>query len=284
MKIIKLIAKIIQFIFSSIIILLGYSFFIEPNSLVVEDQTISLSCIKADLGKNRFVQISDLHFTRDTSEKRIDQVFNETKRLDPSAVFITGDLVSDENGMEKAADLVRKISIGYPVYIVFGNWDYWALDFNVNGFRKKLEDTGAKVLINDIEKISIGKAVIDVLGVKDPYTSGDVKNDLKKAMDQIGDSDENCKLLLAHSPNAIKEASENKIDLVLVGHTHGGQVYIPYLTEKFIPAKRKDGKGFVKGLYQIDGTKMYVNRGIGTSGLPLRFLLPPEITSINITK
>lgn len=276
--------KKIIFIFIAIIVFLtlGYSLFVEPNSLVVENQSIVMECAKNRLGDNKIVQISDLHFTSETSGKRIEQIYGEIHKIDPLAVFITGDLISDENGIEKALNLTGKIAKKYPVYIVLGNWDYWSLDFAVNDFKKKLEDTGAKVLINKADRISIGSEFIDILGVKDPYTSGDIKGDLDKTMDEINKSGDNCMLLLAHSPNVIKEAAESNIDLVLVGHTHGGQVYIPYLTEKFIPARRKSGVGFVEGLYEIDHTKMYVNRGIGTSTLPFRFLLPPEITIITL--
>ncbi len=276
--------KRIKFIFIAIILFLplGYSLLVEPNSLVVENESIVLECAKDKFSDNKIVQISDLHFTSETSDERIEQIYNEIRKIDASVVFVTGDLISDENGIEKALDLTGKMAKKYPVYIVLGNWDYWSLDFAVSDFRKKLEDAGAKVLINEADRISMGSGFIDILGVKDPYTSGDIKGDLEKTIGEINKSGDSCMILLAHSPNVIKEATESNIDLVLVGHTHGGQVYIPYLTEKFIPARRKSGIGFVKGLYEIDQTKMYVNRGIGTSTLPFRFLLPPEITIITL--
>lgn len=159
-----------------------------------------------------------------------------------------------------------------------------ALDYGVGELKTLLEAVGAKVLINDSEEIVSGNEKLNILGVKDPYTSGELKGDLEKAEKNLDEGDKNCRILLAHSPNIIKEAVDKNIDLVLAGHTHGGQVYIPFLTKYIIPAKRPAGEGFIKGLYTIGDTQMYINRGIGMSVLPFRFLVPPEVTVISLEK
>lgn len=275
---------IVLIIFSS---LLGYAYYIEPNSLKIENQVIALNCLKTGL-PDKFVQISDLHFTAKTKEARISQICEAIKSQNPAAVFITGDLISNETGTKKVADLVEKISADYQTFVIFGNWDYWALDYKTEEFKTRLETAGAKMLENEAASIVSGGETLNILGVKDPYTSGELKNDLEKAEGQIDNSnkssynktaaDKNCRILLAHSPNIIREAADKDIDLVLVGHTHGGQIYIPFLTKYIIPAKRPAGEGFVKGLYKTKSAQMYINRGIGVSVLPFRFLLPPEIT------
>ncbi len=270
---------------------LGYAYFIEPNSLMIKNETIKLDCLKSDLS-DKFVQISDLHFTDKTKEVRINQIYDAIKSQNPAAVFITGDLVSNETGVAKAAELVGKIAADYKTFVIFGNWDYWALDYKVGEFKSELEAVGAKVLVNDAVEIVSGSEKLNIMGVKDPYTSGELKNDIEKAEKKIADGDKNCRILLAHSPNIIKEARDKKTDLVLVGHTHGGQVYIPYLTKYMIPAKRPAGEGYIKGLYKVDSprlgeagkTQMYVNEGIGISVLPFRFLVPPEVTVIRLEK
>ncbi|MDP3057012.1 MAG: metallophosphoesterase [bacterium] len=275
--------KILSAFLILFIALLGYAYFIEPNTLKIENQTIKLNCLKKDL-PDRFVQISDLHFTRETKETRISQIYEAIKSQNPAAVFVTGDLVSDDTGMEKAVELIGKISASYKTFVIFGNWDYWALDYGVGELKTRLEAVGAKVLINSSEKIVSGNETLSILGVKDPYTSGELKGDLEKAEKNLDEGDKNCRILLAHSPNIIKEAADKNIDLVLAGHTHGGQVYIPFLTKYIIPAKRPAGKGFIKGLYTIGNTQMYINRGIGMSVLPFRFLVPPEVTVIKLEK
>lgn len=262
---------------------LGYAYFIEPNSLVIKNQSIKLDCLKSDL-PDKFVQISDLHFTDKTKEARIDQISEAIKSQDPAAVFVTGDLITNDTGIGKAVGLIAKISANYKTFVIFGNWDYWALDYKVGDFKTQLEGVGAKVLVNDAVEINSGSEKLDILGVKDPYTSGELKGDLEKAEKKIVNGDKSCRLLLAHSPNIITEAVEKKTDLVLVGHTHGGQVYIPFLTKYAVPARGLSGEGYVKGLYEVDKTQMYVNEGIGISALPLRFLVPPEITVFTLRK
>lgn len=277
--------KIIKIIFTLLILvaaIFSYAYFIEPNSLKIYNQTFKLSCLNGDV-PGKFVQISDLHFTEKTSEKRINQIYDAIRKENPSAVFITGDFISNKNGIAPAKKLAGKISEDYPVYAVFGNWDYWALNYNIDAFKTELENAGAKTLANDAAILEIGDEKIDLLGVNDPYTSGNTIGDLEKAMKKISGGRKNCSMLLAHSPDIVQTANNAEIDLVLVGHTHGGQVYIPFITEKLIPS-HPDGRGFIKGLYKVGETQMYVNSGIGTSVLPLRFLVPPEVTVITLEK
>lgn len=263
--------------------LITYSYLIESNILKTKNLILKLDCLKSDLSNKKIVQISDLHFTTRTSEKKINKIYESIKAINPSMVFITGDFISEKNGIKPTIRLVKKISVNYPVYIVFGNWDYWATNYNIDEFKSSLKDAGAKTLINESVKINIGEETINLLGVKDPYTSGNKNYDLQKAMEEIKKNDKDCKILLAHSPDIIKDAAQKNIDLVLVGHTHGGQIYIPFITKKIIPSN-PEGKGFIKGLYKIKDTLMYVNRGIGGSVLPLRFLVFPEITVLTLKR
>jgi hypothetical protein len=275
--------KILFAILVAVGALLSYAYFIEPNSLAVKNQEVKLDCLKSDL-PDKFVQISDLHFTDETKGSRVDQIYEAIRSQNPAAVFLTGDLVTNESGTEKAVQLAEKIAKDYPLFIIFGNWDYWALDYKVGEFKTQLEAAGAKVLVDDSAEVVSGGEKLNILGVKDPYTSGELKNDIERAGKDIAEGDKNCRILLAHSPNIINEAVGKNIDLVLVGHTHGGQVYIPFLTRYIVPMKRAAGQGFIKGLYNVDKTQMYVNEGIGISVLPFRFLVPPEVTVFIIKK
>jgi hypothetical protein len=180
--------------------------------------------------------------------------------------------------------LVRKITANYKTFVIFGNWDYWALDYKVGEFKTRLEEAGAKVLVNESDEVVIGSDKLNILGVKDPYTSGELKNDIERAEKNLDENNKNCRVLLAHSPNIINEAVNKNIDLVLAGHTHGGQVYIPFLTKYIVPMKRAAGQGYIKGLYKVGNTQMYVNEGIGVSVLPIRFLVPPEVTVFTLKR
>lgn len=262
---------------------IGYSYLIEPNALTIEERVFKLDCLEEDISGQKIIQISDLHFTGKTSENRIERIFRAVENLKPAAVFITGDFISEEAGIGPAVKLMGKISDGAPIYAVFGNWDYWALNYNAAKLKKELESSGVKVLLNETVALKLADQVINLIGVRDTYTSGDSKSDLEAAMKEIADNDKNCRLLLAHSPDIAGDAADKNIDLILTGHTHGGQVNIPFITERLIPVRYPSTKGFIGGLYKIEETRMYINRGIGTSVLPLRFLSSPEITFITLS-
>jgi len=157
------------------------------------------------------------------------------------------------------------------VFAVLGNHDTELV-------KNYLTASGIRVLDNEHEKIFLGKDYIYLIGVDDPWTGRD---DLARAME--GTEKDGLKILLAHSPDIIDKAAKQKIDLVLVGHTHGGQVNIPFLGE-LIQSLLKYGQQYTKGLFKIDSTYLYVNRGIGTSVFPIRFNCPPEITLIELRK
>lgn len=279
---IKNIKKAVVLFVLFVLALLSYAYFIEPNSIKIERQDLDLDCIENKKTDYNFVQISDLHFTGETEEKTLLKISKLVAEQKPSAIFLTGDLIANESGASNAVKFSSMLTTDFPLYIVFGNWDYWSMDFDLGDFRKNLESAGAIVLVNSNRKISLGGDSYYILGVKDPYTSGDNEQDLEKSLSNTSNDPKGCKILLAHSPNVIKYAKNKDIDLILVGHTHGGQVYIPLVSEYLIPTRREAGRGFVSGLYTIGEDKMYVNRGLGTSLLPLRFLAPPEITVIKI--
>lgn len=278
--------KIIFAIIILIGLLLSYAYFIEPNDIRIENQKFFLECLKFDHDDKRLVQISDLHFTEKTGEDKINKIYDAVETARPYAVFITGDLVSNEQGIGPAVDLVGKISKKYPVYVVFGNWDYLrSTGYDIVQLKRDLEHAGADVLINRVVVMDMGREQINLIGLKDPFSSGpSINEDFERLVRKVNGDEKRCNVVLAHSPDISRLAAENNMDLVLVGHTHGGQVYIPFLTEKIIPT-RPDGKGFIKGRYNLGQNKqtiMYVNRGMGTSMFPFRFLVPPEVTVITL--
>lgn len=247
--------------------IIGYSYFIEPNILKTEKQSFK-DCAENPINT---VHISDLHFNKNTPDRRIEKILKKIKELNPQAIFITGDLIDKKNGIEKAKSLVEKLSQISPVFIVLGNWDYYVLKYNVREFKKELEKSGAKVLINQATKERIGEEEVNIIGI-DVYADKNIF---------IGKEENLCNIVLAHSPNIIFKAKEKNIEIVLSGHTHGGQIYVPFLTKKIIPVE-PEFKKFISGYYKEGNTQLYVNRGIGTSTLPFRFLIPPEITYITI--
>ena len=261
----------------------GYSYFIERNALEITRPEIRLNCLSTDI-KEKIALLSDLHFNAKTSKIQINKLLASLKESKPEVVFIIGDLIDKKDGIRVVGDFVRKItgSASAKVYIVLGNWDYFALKYNINDLKKELKYSGAEVLMNESKIIRIGSLDFNLIGIKAPYTGQNIKNDLTESIARVKNNDL-CKILLTHSPESINEAVLKNIDLVLAGHTHGGQVYVPFLTRLVIPTKFAFKK-YIKGIYKVGDSILYVNRGIGTSTLPLRFLSLPELTILSLTQ
>ena len=144
-------------------------------------------------------------------------------------------------------------------------------------FEKYLTERKVIVLSNRYVVLSRDNECIYLIGVDDPHTFND---NLDKAIDNISETNV-VKILLAHSPEIIDKAVKKNINLVLVGHTHGGQVRLPIIGPLYISLPPKYRK-YDQGLFKVDNTLMLVNRGIGMSFIPVRFLCPPEIVVIEL--
>lgn len=241
--------------------ILFYGIFIERNT--IEKTYINFS----ESPRITFAHITDLHFIREgLKHKKLLKILQE-EPID--LIFITGDIVSFRRQLA-IKDYLRKISsLNKPIYFVFGNWDHKVKDFD--NLRNTLRELGIIVLENGSTTFKKDGLTVTIVGVDDPFTGRD---NLKLALKDVELS--NYTILLTHSPDIFYEASENKIDLVLAGHLHGGQVSLPKIRFA-IYSPSKYGVRFLKGLFKLDKTTMYVNRGIGESHLPIRIFSKPEV-------
>lgn len=266
---------------------LGYYMMVfEPNNLQIERHTLQIEGLSLiqDFNNNnlprsfdgaRIVHLTDFHsLWFGPRERRVLKILEE---LEPDFVFITGDFVDPVTKAITDRDLAsvkifwEKLGTEYKnrIFGVLGNHDTVLV-------KSYLIDSGIRVLDNENEKIFLGKDYLYLIGVDDPWTGRD---DLSKAMEGIESG--RPKILLAHAAEIIYDAVEKNIDLVLVGHTHGGQVNIPFFG-RLIQQLSKYGRRYTKGLFRIENTYLHVNPGIGTSVIPIRFDCPPEITLIKL--
>ena len=231
----------------------------------IETNNITIMKLKLDLGLNlRIVHISDTHFASSLFNPNI--VVDCIESLNPDVIFHTGDLITYMNGLNEAIDFMRRLSEIAEVFIVAGNHDHWS-GLGSEGLKRRLKVFNHIHVLNNEALKYRG---IWIIGVDDPYTDHD---DISKALANVrGDG---FKILLAHSPQIIGKAN-GKVDLILAGHTHGGQVRIPFYGPLWVPLPKKYKK-YVYGLFQFERTVMFVTRGIGTSFFPIRFNCPPEI-------
>lgn len=244
-------------IFVLIIVLILYVYF-EVNFFKINEVLIENSKIKEEV---RIIQISDLH-----NKKIESNFFNKIKEQNPDFIVLTGDLIDRRtNDYSYAYYFIEElVKINVPVYYILGNHELSHKDVNV--FEKEIIKRGA-INLNE-ESINFKNINIYGFGYYSELKDVEISKDLFS-------------LVLIHNP---MEAIENNIntDLILSGHTHGGQVRLPFIGPIFIP-----GQGFLakydKGLFDINSnTKLYIDSGLGNTFLPVRFLNRSQVSLIKI--
>jgi len=199
-------------------------------------------------------------------------------------VLLTGDFVT--RSARYAADLpalMQPLSAPLGVYAVLGNHD---THVGAAAISSALETTGIRMLRNRhecvrAENVELWLAGIDCpdskqYGLTDPSRAGWARiyrRMLNSALEGI--PTDAFHILLAHTPDVIRAAARRGVDLMLSGHTHGGQVRFPLLGATVVPSRY--GQRYAAGQFQVEGTTLYVNRGLGTVRFPLRFLCRPEL-------
>lgn len=254
--------------FGFAISLLVYMYVIEPNWIDVERVTIHNARLAAVLGNTKVVQISDLHVAE--RPRFIDESLVRTVNgLDPDLVLITGDFVSDREGKETAIVVTQQLKAKLGKYGVPGNNDNYR--FMPGEMRRLFPAAGVTILVNENRRIPLPNGqMLNLAGVNDPVT-GQARIEEALAGVPTGEP----MILLAHTPSFLSIAAGKGVDLLLAGHSHGGQIGIDWLVRIF---KGNDPVNTMRGLYQDGTTMLYVNRGIGTTTIPLRFLCRPEVT------
>jgi predicted MPP superfamily phosphohydrolase len=192
----------------------------------------------------------------------IDMVKNE----DPHFVFFTGDLINDISAIPHAVEIFKEIQPPGGTFAVVGNSDLGA--DAVDQLKSSLAAVKVRYLVDQSIEIESG---LWLVGVNDP--SGWLSN-VGGAVQGIPDGAP--RVLLAHSPDIVDQMDGARFDLVLAGHTHGGQVNLPFFNGAW--TLNGPSSEYVKGLYDVNGTPLYVNRGIGTAKIPIRLGARPEIT------
>ena len=244
----------------------GSYYFYELDWIKLEQVTLS---VPKNTGSFRIVQLSDLHIHGFGFRERM--ALNILGKLNPDVLVITGDFIDEPDGLRHMLSFVKEACTDREAYGVLGNWVEGKGGPSGDELAGMLCDHGVKMLINKAEPIRDG---IVLIGVDDPHTRRD---DVEEALRQVGSSE--FKIMLAHSPEVVPNV-EGRVDLLLAGHTHGGQVCLPIVGPLYVPSRL--GKKYVSGLYRAMGTVVYVNRGLGWSFMPVRINCRPEITVIDL--
>jgi predicted MPP superfamily phosphohydrolase len=259
------------------IALYSYARFIEPSMIDVNYITVEKKYIHLATENIKVLQFSDLHISNSTSKDELQKIVDKINGENPDIVVFTGDLFDEyseylyKDDIDSIWEILNQINAPKGKYAVYGNHDYGGGAVSI--YREVMEKSGFDVLVND--KIYLSDINLNIIGMDDSIFGTCNNEELKQLLD------EDCfNLVLSHEPDVIDNFLEDNIDLFLSGHSHGGQINLPFI--RVLP---KLGVKYVRGLYEFENyrnTKLYVNIGIGTSQLPLRFMAVPELTVFTI--
>ncbi|MHB8106044.1 MAG: metallophosphoesterase [Candidatus Cryosericum sp.] len=255
-------------------------FLLEPFQLDVKRISVTSPRLPAGFDGMKIVQLSDLHLHRISRAYRM--AIDVIARERPSLVVITGDLVdrADQTAACLAFLTELRAVAGVSVVVVPGNWDHRAFPTrqSIAAWHERLKvETGIRVLVNQNVVVHRHGDRMWLVGTDDPYFG---HADLDASFKGVPDTA--FALVLTHAPEAFEELAERPAArLVLAGHTHGGQVRLPFIGALRVPSRY--GTRFAEGLFKLGDTFFYVNAGMGTSHLPVRFLCRPEVTVVTLT-
>ncbi len=250
--------------------------FFEPRRIVVEKKTVGINNLPQVFERFRICQITDVHHSPFVGIKFIEKVVEEANTLKPDLMVLTGDYVDNSHKyIEPAVSALCKLKSPNGILVVLGNHDHWAgAELTKDVFNKYR----VHVITNNNRLIEIKDKAICIAGVGDFMEDN---QDLKKAFQGV--PSDMPRILLSHNPDYAEVMPKNeRVDLVLAGHTHGGQVRLPFSIAPVTMSKY--GQKYTGGLVRLANTQVYVSRGIGVVGLPIRFNCPPEITLITLTR
>ena len=257
-------------IFASLGLVLINSFWFEKY--VIDWTYFDIS--KSDKNKLKIIQISDLHF--DGLKSFHKSIARKINSLKPDLIFITGDSVDNNQKIDSLNEFLQLIDKPIKKYAITGNWEYWG-NINLTRLKDVYSQNNCELLINENRTITIRNRDISVIGIDD-FVGGNAN--FKKAVKNLKQTDTN--IVLSHCPEhrdiIAKEKGNLTIDLVLSGHTHGGQ--ISFLG--FAPFKPQGSGKYLKGWYKETEPKMYISKGVGTSILPIRFGARAEMVEMEI--
>lgn len=258
-----------------LVLALGWAYAVEPYWVDYRDVEVGVPDLPAAWDGLRIAHLSDFHLGFPPGPSFLRRVLGEVQARKPDLIAHTGDFFSGQStGVPAGAELLSRMQADLGVFGVLGNHDYFA-------------DTGALLGVLDTAQVSLLRngavplerdgARLWVAGVDDLSTGHD---DLDRTLAEVPPGEPT--LLLSHSPDLVEEASDRAISLMLSGHTHGGQVCLPFLGPVFCFSRFY--KRYASGRFQVGPTTLYVNRGLGQALLPFRFLCRPEVTFLTLRR
>ena len=257
--------------------LVFWGFFIEPNRLIVKYETIQINNWPTPLNDLKIAVIADIHAgSAFIDQDKLRLIVKRTNELNPDIIVILGDYISAGRGgteMEPRvfAPVLKDFKAPLGVYSVLGNHDWWYDGTRVRG---ALETNGIRVLENEVVEVHARGATFWLAGLADLWTR---PQHITQTIDRVP-ADQPI-IALTHNPDIFPQLPQ-RIPLLLAGHTHGGQVRFPFIGPVIEPSNY--GQRYVQGHVVENGHQLFVTTGIGTSIIPVRFGVTPEIVLLTV--
>ena len=264
----------------------GYGGLLERRRFELEHFDILISGLSSSLSQLNIVQLTDIHVGPFMPPEELAQYVDAVNQLRPDLIALTGDFVtSSHDEVSPCVETLAKLKARYGIFTCLGNHDSYA--GVADELTRLFGENGICTLRNDATAVQMGNSKVGVLGIDDPRRG---QSDLQRALRAAQKDRREVNILLSHRPEIFPTAAREGIDLVLSGHYHGGQV-------KLLP----DPQGlsiarlmtpYAEGLFRLpratrSGAKeasLFVSRGVGISGLPIRINCPPQIAHLTLRK
>lgn len=273
----KKIIKILFFIIFILIIILLYSRFIGTKGLKVKEYKIVNENFTDNFYGLKIVHITDLHYGNTTNKSDLKKIVDKVNLIKPDIIVFTGDLLDEElnnEELEEFKSILNNMKSNIKKYAVNGNHD--------ENFSEILKETGFTDLNNNYDSLyNSNNSVILFSGIN---TNDDINDAIKNINNFLSDEQNTnniiYKIMLMHEPDKILDFDYNNYDLILAGHSHNGQITIPFIGSLYKP---NGSKKYYKDYYELEGTKLYISGGIGTSTLKFRLFNKPSINLYRLT-
>lgn len=260
---------------SGSILLASYPTFIERYSFQVNHYRAAFPNLPAAFAGKRILQLTDLHYGKLMPLWLIEYIVALANHQQADIIVCTGDYVHHNQTREQLDQVwpvLSRLSAPLGVYSVLGNHDHWAdtevaLEWlersgqNIRHRSQRIEVAGEAIWLG-----GAGDLWEDVLGVDDAFAAN---------------QPEDFKILLAHNPDTADRTFSTRLDLILSGHTHGGQVRLPLLGTPVLPVENKH---YNNGFFETKNGRLFISKGLGWTNYPVRFNCPPEIAVIELSR
>ena len=279
----KKILKILLFFLIFVIVVMFYSLFIVTNKLETHEYRVDTPTLDESYNGLKIVHFSDLHYLRNLNENKLDKIIDEINLINPDLVVFTGDLIDEDftptdEDINYLTDKLKSINAKYGKYSVLGNHDENYLDQIKNIY----QNSNFTLLNNSYDIVYNEKNVPLFIGGLDSVITGNANIDT--AMSYFNDHEDiSYKIILVHEPDYADTivGSYDNINLILSGHSHNGQVRVPFIGTIYTP---ESAKKYYDNYYKVNNTDLYISSGLGYSELNFRLFNSPSINFYRLVK